>query len=248
MRGVPSPLVRSRTVRLPGCLYWRVGGRRVKKTVRGARKDAEAALTALLAARDRGEHRAGEYRDVRHVRPRLARRQEAAARRRDLPGVRDAPAATHPGAPQAPPTRRHARAGRGVRRRADAHSSAARRCSVPRSRLIYAALGSSCRRLTAQATPARPSVTPECDPCASRPQTSSRHWKRTRPRNETAVVAAPGLRGTERQRPRRLTRGSGGFESCPIRCIAGVANEQYSNPETGAALRHARPSSRHGLG
>jgi integrase len=38
-------------------LYWRVGGRRVKKTVRGTRKDAEAALTAFLAARDRGEQR-----------------------------------------------------------------------------------------------------------------------------------------------------------------------------------------------
>jgi integrase len=38
-------------------LMWRVGGRRVKKTVRGTRRDAEAALTAALAARDRGEQR-----------------------------------------------------------------------------------------------------------------------------------------------------------------------------------------------
>ena len=38
-------------------LMWRVSGRRVKATVRGSRKDAEAALTAALAARDRGEQR-----------------------------------------------------------------------------------------------------------------------------------------------------------------------------------------------
>lgn len=38
-------------------LMWRVSGRRVKRTVRGTRKDAEAALTAALAARDRGEQR-----------------------------------------------------------------------------------------------------------------------------------------------------------------------------------------------
>lgn len=38
-------------------LLWRVGGRRVKRTIRGTRADAEAALTAALAARDRGEQR-----------------------------------------------------------------------------------------------------------------------------------------------------------------------------------------------
>jgi hypothetical protein len=38
-------------------LKWRVGGRQVKKTVRGTRQDAEAVLTAALAARDRGEQR-----------------------------------------------------------------------------------------------------------------------------------------------------------------------------------------------
>jgi integrase len=38
-------------------LKWRVAGRQVKKTVRGTRQDAEAALTAALAARDRGEQR-----------------------------------------------------------------------------------------------------------------------------------------------------------------------------------------------
>jgi integrase len=38
-------------------LMWRVGGRRCKKTIRGTKRDAEAALTALLAARDRGEQR-----------------------------------------------------------------------------------------------------------------------------------------------------------------------------------------------
>ena len=38
-------------------LYWRVDGRRCKKTVRGSRRDAEAELTKVLAARDRGEQR-----------------------------------------------------------------------------------------------------------------------------------------------------------------------------------------------
>jgi integrase len=39
-------------------LMWRVGGRRVKRTVRGTRREAEAALTAALAARDKGGQRA----------------------------------------------------------------------------------------------------------------------------------------------------------------------------------------------
>jgi integrase len=39
-------------------LVWGVGGRQVKKTVRGSQRDAERVLTAALAARDRGEHRA----------------------------------------------------------------------------------------------------------------------------------------------------------------------------------------------
>lgn len=39
-------------------IMWRVDGRQVKQTVRGTRREAEAALTRVLAARDRGEHRA----------------------------------------------------------------------------------------------------------------------------------------------------------------------------------------------
>ncbi len=39
-------------------LVWRVGGRQVKRTVRGSQRDAERVLTAALAARDRGEMRA----------------------------------------------------------------------------------------------------------------------------------------------------------------------------------------------
>ena len=38
-------------------LMWRVGGRRIKQTVRGSRRDAEKALTAALAARDGGAQR-----------------------------------------------------------------------------------------------------------------------------------------------------------------------------------------------
>jgi integrase-like protein len=58
---VPVCNVTPRTLKdgsLAWVLYWRVDGRRAKKTVRGTRKDAEAALTAALAARDRGEKRA----------------------------------------------------------------------------------------------------------------------------------------------------------------------------------------------
>ena len=36
-------------------LVWRVGGRQVKRTLRGSRREAEAALTAALAARDVGK-------------------------------------------------------------------------------------------------------------------------------------------------------------------------------------------------
>lgn len=38
-------------------LMWRVDGRQFKQTVKGTRRDAEAALTAALASRDRGEQR-----------------------------------------------------------------------------------------------------------------------------------------------------------------------------------------------
>ena len=38
-------------------IMWRVDGRQIKQTVRGTRREAEAALTRVLAARDRGEQR-----------------------------------------------------------------------------------------------------------------------------------------------------------------------------------------------
>jgi integrase len=78
-------------------LMWRTGGRRVKRTVRGTRRDAEAALTAALAARDRGEQRkvstetfevfAGVWLEAKRPRVELAtwREYEAHLRIRLLP-------------------------------------------------------------------------------------------------------------------------------------------------------------------